>query len=98
MNQNRFITRERKYEILVPQAVEFQKELAILLSNGRPFVSHNVIIKCHKIVHEMNPLIRRATRDEYRSIKRYYNSFAPQREIILQCIRELIDAGKLNLK
>ena len=59
-------------------------------------IRKELVIKYHKMACEKNHLIRKIPRNEYRSINRYFNTFADQSYLILNTIQELINDGKIN--
>lgn len=55
-----------------------------------------LILKYHGMICQRYSFIRNVQRDEYRSIKKYFNKHADQELYILKALQELKNEGLLN--
>lgn len=83
--------------ILTPQAEKFRNRIYRFISNGeKKIVRKELIYMFHEMVRQRDHSLRIICRNEYRSIKKYFNAFADQEQIIMKGLRELKEQGVLN--
>ena len=75
----------------------FYQNMCYLLTNGqRKNIRKELVLEYHSKACDMNNLIRKVERNEYRSIKKYFNAFVDQQNLILQTFQKLKDKGEIN--
>ncbi|KAK8853749.1 hypothetical protein M9Y10_016292 [Tritrichomonas musculus] len=82
---------------LTPQGENFRNKYYYFLTRGTKKIARKeLILQNHARIHEKYPGIRSVTREESRSIGKYFNSFAPLEYFILKALQELQNEGKIS--
>lgn len=94
---NKIKRKPKEKVILTPRAEKFMKKVYRFLSNGeKKVVRKELVFMCHDMIRQNHHSLRCILREEYRSIKKYFISFADQELLIMKGLNELREQGKLN--
>ncbi|KAK8890629.1 hypothetical protein M9Y10_035410 [Tritrichomonas musculus] len=82
---------------LTASGTTFRKRFYRFLTHGMKKIARKeLILKYHGMICQRYSFIRNVQRDEYRSIKKYFNKHADQELYILKALQELKNEGLLN--